>query len=128
MTDPPVRKSRIHSNPDLLIKEALAAAVFIGASFMVSALLDAPLEAPADLDAAPSDNVKAPWIFVGIQFMLVRMDPLLAGILIPVGALALICLAAFTGEGSRESRLISRCLFHGILAAGLALTVAGYYF
>jgi hypothetical protein len=121
------RISRVRSNPDLVAKETVAASLFIGITIMICALWDAPIEAPANPEGIPADNVKAPWIFVGIQFMLVRIDPLISGIIIPFLALVIISSAPFLPENTPGRRLGLWLAFHGIIAASLLLTFAGYF-
>ena len=61
---------KTRSAPDLVRKEGLAVLISFAALCLLAGLIDAPLDGPADTGGIPSDDVKAPWIFVGIQFML----------------------------------------------------------
>lgn len=125
--NPDTRIFRIRSNPDLVAKETVAASLFIAITIIICALWDAPIEAPANPEGIPADNVKAPWIFVGIQFMLVRMDPLISGIIIPFLALVVIAAAPLFPDNTPARRLGSWLTFHAIIAVSLLLTFAGYF-
>ena len=114
---------RIRSVPDLLRKEGLAALIALAAVGLLSALVDAPLEGPADLAGLATEHVKAPWIFVGIQQMLQYFPPILAGIVIPLGLLLALALVPY----SYRSRTLTRVLFFAVAAAVVVLTVWGYF-
>jgi menaquinol-cytochrome c reductase cytochrome b/c subunit len=73
----------------------------------ISALLDAPLQGPADIAAVPPDHIKAPWIFMGIQVLLRHLSALVAGILIPAVGIFLMILAPYLSkDGSRPAYLL----------------------
>jgi menaquinol-cytochrome c reductase cytochrome b/c subunit len=113
---------RIRSVPDLLRKEGLAALVALAAVGLLSALVDAPLEGPADPSGLAAEHVKAPWIFVGIQQMLRYFPPILAGIVIPLGVLLALALVPY----AYGKRTLTRVVFFGVSAAVILLTVWGY--
>jgi menaquinol-cytochrome c reductase cytochrome b/c subunit len=113
---------RIRSVPDLLRKEGLAALVALAAVSLLSALVDAPLEGPADPSGLAAEHVKAPWIFVGIQQMLRYFPPIFAGIVIPFGLLLALALVPY----AYGKRTLTRVVFFGVSAAVILLTVWGY--
>lgn len=113
---------RIRSVPDLLRKEGLAALVALAAVGLLSALVDAPLEGPADPSGLAAEHVKAPWIFVGIQQMLRYFPPVLAGIVLPLGVLLVLALVPY----AYGKRTLTRVVFFGVSAALILLTVWGY--
>ena len=82
--------NRVKTVPDLVAKELIALLSACSILILVSTFLDAPLGGPADPNALPMENVKAPWIFVGIQQMLRFLPPWLAGIFIPFMAILLL--------------------------------------
>jgi hypothetical protein len=128
VTKPPVnRSSKIRSSPDLVRKEILAALVALTAVSLVSAVWDAPLQGPADPQGIPAQDVKAPWIFVGIQQMLRFASPFLAGVVIPVAALLIIATLAYLPQGKAGWRITSKILFFALLLIGAALTLWGYF-
>lgn len=75
--------------PDLVVLEMLSAVVFTILLIGVSILINAPLETIADPTCTPNPS-KAPWYFMNLQELLLHMHPALAGVLVPLGALALI--------------------------------------
>jgi len=114
---------RIKTFPDLVRKEAFAAVVATTAVFLISALLDAPIGGPADSSGIPAENVKAPWIFVGIQQMLRYLPTIVAGVLVPVAALLGLIAVPFISE---KPNLPVRLIFFAIILTSLAVTVWGY--
>jgi hypothetical protein len=116
--------NKIRSVPDLLRKEALAATVGLVLVFLVSVVLDAPIEGPVDPGGIPAEHVKAPWIFVGIQQMLRYLPAVLAGVLLPVAALIALGLIPWIPTLGRKAKGV---VFFGIVLAFLVLTVWGYF-
>jgi len=88
-------KKTVPSVPDLLRKEVLAAMVLLALLVILSALLDAPLQGPADVSGIPPEHVKAPWIFVGIQQLLRYLPATVAGVVVPMAAVAASALLPF---------------------------------
>jgi quinol-cytochrome oxidoreductase complex cytochrome b subunit len=114
---------RIKTFPDLVRKEAFAAVVAITVVFLISATLDAPIGGPADSCGIPAENVKAPWIFVGIQQMLRYFPTMVAGVFVPVAALLGLIAIPFISE---KPNLPMRLIFFAIIFISLAVTVWGY--
>jgi len=109
--------------PDLLRKEVLAAALSLCAILLLSGALDAPLQAPADPTGMPPEHVKAPWIFVGIQQMLRYLPAVIAGVLLPLAAVAIT--AILPNLTTRKPRASVLLFFAVWLLLGLA-TLWGY--
>jgi len=114
---------RIKTFPDLVRKEALAAILATAAVFLICVVLDAPIGGPADSSGIPAENVKAPWIFVGIQQMLRYFPPMVVGILVPAAALVMLMAIPFISE---KPNLPVRLVFFAIILISLAVTVWGY--
>lgn len=89
---------------------------------LISVLIDAPVEGPADPAGIPFQNVKAPWIFVGIQQALKWMPPELAGVILPL--LAVISLGAI--PYLRIPALLKQVLFVAITSLTIGLTIWGF--
>ncbi len=68
--------------PHLVSREFLAALLVTVILFVWSMLLNAPLEAKANLNVTPNPS-KAPWYFLGLQELLVYFDPWIAGVVLP---------------------------------------------
>jgi menaquinol-cytochrome c reductase cytochrome b/c subunit len=115
---------RLKTFPDLVQKEAFAAIVAIAVVFLLSAALDAPIGGPADLSGIPAENVKAPWIFVGIQQMLRYFHAVIAGIVMPLVALLMLGALPFIFE---RRKLPVRLIFFAIILISLAVTIWGYF-
>ncbi|MBI3009443.1 MAG: cytochrome b N-terminal domain-containing protein, partial [Candidatus Omnitrophica bacterium] len=68
--------------PHLVSREFLATLLITVILFVWSLLVNAPLEAQANLNITPNPS-KAPWYFLGLQELLVYFDPWIAGVLLP---------------------------------------------
>lgn len=121
---------RIGSFPDLLRKEALAALLSLAALCILAALIDAPTGGPADPSGLSAENVKAPWIFVGIQQMLRYLPAVVAGVMLPLAALLIIGILPFVilrSASKRGNSRIGAAIFFGLTIVMLVLTVWGYF-
>jgi quinol-cytochrome oxidoreductase complex cytochrome b subunit len=93
------RSPPVPTSPALTGREGVAALVVMAAVALASALLDAPLLAPANPGASPNP-ARAPWYFAGLQELLVHLHPLFGAALVPAVLLAL--LAALPWIAGRE--------------------------
>jgi quinol-cytochrome oxidoreductase complex cytochrome b subunit len=73
----------------LVKTETAAALIVLAALILISIVLPAPIGPTADLPSAP-DQAQAPWFFLWVQALLRLLPPFVAGILIPIGVLALL--------------------------------------
>ncbi len=79
---------------ELVRKEALFAIIAMAVLVFVSVFFNAPLGKPADF--APSDvHIQAPWFFLWVQELLRLLSPFVAGVLVPIGVLALLAILPF---------------------------------
>ena len=86
--------------PHLLVVEFIAAMLFTVGLFVLSALVNAPLQDHSNPDHTPNPS-KAPWYFLNLQELLLHMNPALAGVIVPT--LALLALMAIPYlDSSRE--------------------------
>ena len=120
----------VFSWPHLLVRHVVVA---LGATAVVIALgvaFAAPLRDLANANATP-EPAKAPWYFVGLQELLSHFDPLVAGVLIPAGAvLSLIVLPYIDRNPATEARRrrVAILLFCVLAGVALGLTVVGAVF
>ncbi len=117
---------RIPSVPNLIRREAVAVALSFVAVCLVSAIIDAPIQGPSDPQGIPTEGVKAPWIFVGIQQMLRYLPPVVAGIGLPLGVLAVIGLLPFGFSGTPAKQKAGIIMVLGIGLTATAVTLWGY--
>jgi len=117
------QRPRIRSFPDLLRKEVLAALFSLAVVCILATLIDAPTGGPADPSGLPAENVKAPWIFVGIQQMLRYVSPVVAGVILPLAAVLIIAFLPFVPAGTKR---LTAAIFIGLALIALVLTVWGY--
>jgi hypothetical protein len=115
---------RIRSSPDLVRKEAAAALICLAVCCLSAAVLDAPVQAPADPAGLPAEDVKAPWIFVGIQQLLRYLSPSSAGIILPGCAFLALAFLPFLPEPWRKA---APPVFFVVTGATLAITLWGYF-
>ncbi len=120
----------VFSWPHLLVRHVVVA---LGVTAVVLALgvaFAAPLRGLANPNLTP-EPAKAPWYFVGLQELLSHFDPLVAGILIPAGAIiGLILLPYIDRNDATEARLrkVAVLTFAGLLVIAVCLTVLGAAF
>ncbi len=116
--------------PHLLVRHVVVA---LGTSAFVlglAVLFSAPLRGLANPNLTP-EPAKAPWYFSGLQELLSRFDPLVAGILVPAGAVLTFVLLPYidrnpdTRAGHRKVAIV---LFSILLAIAVGLTVIGTFF
>ena len=75
-------EERVMTNPEGLLRVAIAVVVLLIALVLASLLFDAPLEGLANPLQTPN-LAKAPWYFLGLQELLHYFPPVVAGVLIP---------------------------------------------
>ncbi len=94
-TSPMVEKGpddTVFSWPHLVVMEALATLGTTLVTLLISIFVNAPLRELANPDVT-ENPAKAPWYFLNLQELLLHMDPMLAGVLIPTALIvALIAL------------------------------------
>jgi cytochrome b-561 len=116
--------------PHLLVRHVVVglgvAAVVLG----LGVAFAAPLKGLANPNLTPEPS-KAPWYFDGLQELLSHFDPLVAGILIPAGAVLLLVLLPYLDRNpatEARNRKVAVLTFGGLVAIAVALTVVGALF
>jgi quinol-cytochrome oxidoreductase complex cytochrome b subunit len=92
--DPEAAPKYVLFLPNLLLREAMVALCLVAFVFLIAALFDAPLGAPANPGMSPNP-AKAPWYFLGFQELLLHFHPLFAVFVIPLLAAAAIVSIAY---------------------------------
>jgi quinol-cytochrome oxidoreductase complex cytochrome b subunit len=116
--------------PHLLVRHVVVA---LGSAVVVlglAVLFSAPLRGLANPNLTP-EPAKAPWYFAGLQELLSRFDPLVAGILVPAGAVLVLVALPYIDRNpdTRAShRKVAITLFSVLLAIAVVLTVIGTFF
>ena len=90
----------------------------------------APLKGLANPNLTPEPS-KAPWYFDGLQELLSHFDPLVAGILVPAGAVLLLVLLPYLDRNpatEARNRKVAVLTFSGLALIAIALTVVGAIF
>ncbi len=116
--------------PHLLVRHVVVGLATAALALTLGVAFAAPLRGLANPELTPEPS-KAPWYFVGLQELLSHVDPLVAGILIPLGAIVgLILLPYLDRNPATEARhrKVAVLLFTVLLVAAAALTVVGEFF
>ena len=107
--------------------------VLLGVSALVIGLgvaFAAPLRGLANPNVTPEPS-KAPWYFSGLQELLSHFDPLVAGILVPGGAVLVLLLLPYLDRNpatEARNRKVAVLVFSGLLIVAVVLTVIGTFF
>jgi hypothetical protein len=85
----------------LVKTETAAALIVLAALILISIVLPAPIGPTADLPI-PREEVQAPWFFLWVQALLRSLPPVVAGIFIPLGLLALLMIIPYLIDRSKD--------------------------
>ena len=116
--------------PHLLVRHVVAG---LGVSALVLALgvaFAAPLRDIANPNLTP-EPAKAPWYFVGLQELLSRFDPLVAGILVPAAAFIVLMALPYIDRNpatEARNRKVAVTVFTIVVIVGVGLTIVGALF
>ena len=93
---PVVRKDNDRISRNELVRREVLAMFIVGITLIVlSSFIPAPIAAAMTEAATQVGEAKAPWFFLWVQQMLKWGDPLIFGILIPLGILTLVALIPY---------------------------------
>src|ERR1700693_1108740 len=93
----------IVSFPEFIFKEFIAAVAMTVFLILVCIWLQAPLLGKAN-PAMPPNRSKAPWYFLGLQELLSRFPPLMAGVAFPTFVIVLMILVPFLDRNPGRRR------------------------
>jgi len=116
--------------PHLVVRHVVVTLGVLATVLALGVAFAAPLRGLANPNLTP-EPAKAPWYFAGLQELLSRFDPLVAGILIPAGAvLAFVILPYIDRNPATEARnrKVAVVLFSILLIIAVVLTVVGTFF
>jgi quinol-cytochrome oxidoreductase complex cytochrome b subunit len=116
--------------PHLLVRHVVVGLATAAVVLTLGVAFAAPLRGLANPQLTPEPS-KAPWYFVGLQELLSHVDPLVAGVLIPVGTIVALILLPYLDRNpatEARNRKVAILLFVILLAAVAALTVIGAFF
>ena len=117
--------TRVVTIPHLVVRELVVALVLIVLLLVWAMWINAPLEELANPDLSPNP-AKAPWYFMGIQELLLHFHPLVASLVIPTLALAVLVLLPYLDADLDSVGVWFRSYKGrrmGLVAAGIALLV-----
>ena len=116
--------------PHLLVRHVVVALGTAAVVLGLGVFFSAPLRGLANPNVTP-EPAKAPWYFAGLQELLSRFDPLVAGILIPTGAVLVLILLPYIDRNPdtrARHRKVAITIFSILLGIALILTVIGVFF
>ena len=120
----------IVSFPEFVFKEFIASVAMTVFLLIVSITLDAPLLNRANPGMTPNPS-KAPWYFLGLQELLSRFPPLMAGVAFPTFVIVLMILLPYLDRNpSRRpaERKVAIILFTLYMLIAVALVLIGTFF
>src|SRR2546421_1100061 len=120
----------IVSFPEFVFKEFIAMVAMTVFLLVVSIWLQAPLLGKANPAMTPNPS-KAPWYFLGLQELLARFPPLMAGVAFPTFVIVLMILVPYLDRNpSRRpsERKLAIFLFALYMAIVVALVIIGTFF
>ncbi len=116
--------------PHLLVRHAVVAVAVLLFVMTLGILFDAPLREIANPTVTPNPE-KAPWYFAGLQELLSRFHPVVAGVLVPgaivIGLIALPYMDRNEATAPRM-RKVAVVTFTIFLVAWILLTIVGFAF
>ncbi len=116
--------------PHLLVREFFAATAVMVMVTLLSIVIDAPLQDPANPNLTPNP-AKAPWYFLGLQELLHYFPPTSAGVLVPGFTLAALAVLPYIDRNPSRAyadRKVAIVTFTMFLIFWAVITLAGSFF
>jgi len=116
--------------PALVWKEFLAGLAIFCLLFLISIWVNAPLLQRANTAITPNP-AKAPWYFLGLQELLERFPPVMAGVAFPTFVIVGMILTPYIDKNpSRrpQDRRVAIAIFTGYVMLAVAFVVIGVFF
>jgi quinol-cytochrome oxidoreductase complex cytochrome b subunit len=116
--------------PHMLVRHVVVGLGVAATVLTLGVLFAAPLRDIANPNLTP-EPAKAPWYFVGLQELLNHFDPLVAGILVPAGALLVLTMLPYIDRNpatEARNRKLAISAFVIVIVIAVVLTVVGLAF
>ncbi len=116
--------------PHLLVREFFAATAVMVMVTLLSIVIDAPLQEPANPNLTPNP-AKAPWYFLGLQELLHYFPPTSAGVLVPGFTLAALAALPYIDRNPSRAysdRKVAIVTFTMFLVFWAVITLTGSFF
>jgi len=116
--------------PHMLVRHVVVGLGTVAVVLGLGIAFAAPLRGLANPNETP-EPAKAPWYFVGLQELLSRFDPLVAGILIPAGVILVLIMLPYIDRNpatEAKNRKVAIVIFTTVLTVAVVLTVIGALF
>src|SRR6266571_1152609 len=116
--------------PHLLVRHVVVGLATAAVVLSLGVAFAAPLRGLANPNLTPEPS-KAPWYFVGLQELLSHVDPLVAGVLVPLGTILGLALLPYLDRNpatEARNRKVAILLFATLLVIATALTIIGVFF
>ncbi len=116
--------------PHLVVRHVVVALGVAATVLALGVAFAAPLRGLANPNVTP-EPAKAPWYFAGLQELLSRFDPLVAGILLPAGLVVTLLVLPYVDRNpatEARRRKVAVTLFSILLVIAIGLTVIGTFF
>ena len=123
-------QDKVHVWPHLLMLEFASILSLMAFVTVFSALVKAPLLGLADVNATPNPS-KAPWYFLGLQELLKMFNPMVAGVLLPGIALAVLAIVPFIDKNPSkkpDDRKFAITMMTMFLMMWAVLVIIGCFF
>lgn len=134
---PPVGERKLPSEqelvmtwPHLLVRHAVAALVVLLVVLALGVAFDAPLQSIANPTLTPNPE-KAPWYFAGLQELLARFHPTIAGVLVPSAIIIGLAVLPYLDRNPARrprARKVAVAAFTLFLVVWIVLTLIGFAF
>jgi quinol-cytochrome oxidoreductase complex cytochrome b subunit len=116
--------------PHMLVRHVVVGLGTVATVLLLGVLFAAPLRGIANPNQTP-EPAKAPWYFVGLQELLSRFDPLVAGIFVPAGVILVLIFLPYIDRNpatEARNRKVAITIFSIVLVVAIVLTVVGALF
>ena len=120
----------VFSWPHLIVRHVVVALGVATVVLALGVLFAAPLRGLANPNLTP-EPAKAPWYFAGLQELLSHFDPLVAGILVPMGSVLTLVLLPYIDRNPStiaRQRKVAIVIFSGLVVLAVVLTIVGTFF